>query len=80
MQLFARSRKINLNDLVFHGGEEYEFVFTTSVKNRELINKSAKLLKTPIIEIGFVTSGKGVFLYENNNYVQLKDSGWKHFR
>ena len=80
LQLFAKSQKLDLNELVFHGGEEYEFVFTTSVKNRELINKNAKLLKTSIIEIGFVTSGKGVFLYEDNNYVQLKDSGWKHFR
>jgi len=37
------------------------------------------LLKTPIIEIGYVTSGKGVFIQKNNSYVRLKDLGWKHF-
>ena len=39
-----------------------------------------QILKTPIIEIGYVTSGKGVFLQEENNHVILKDLGWKHFK
>ncbi len=80
LEEYAKSQKIDLNTLVFHGGEEYEFVFTTSSKYRQIIKKNARLLKTPIIEIGYVTSGKGVFLQENNSYVRLKDLGWKHFR
>ncbi|MBI5859735.1 MAG: thiamine-phosphate kinase [Nitrosarchaeum sp.] len=77
---FAKSQKINLNDLVFHGGEEYEFVFTTSKKNKSLINKNSSLLKTPIIEIGYVTKGKGVFLEKQEKHVPLRDLGWHHFR
>ena len=52
------SYKLDLNNLVFNGGEEYEFVFTVPPNHKKIIIKNAKLLKIPIIEIGFVTSGK----------------------
>jgi len=77
---FAKSHKIDPNNLVFHGGEEYEFVFTASKKNKILIKKNASLSKTPIIEIGYVTKGKGVFLEKQEKFVTLKDLGWHHFR
>jgi len=77
---FAKSQKLNLNDLIFHGGEEYEFIFTASPKHRNIIKKNAKMGKTPIIEIGHVTSGKGVFVEKQDSVVRLKDLGWKHFR
>ena len=80
LQYYAKSQKLNLNRLIFHGGEEYEIVFTASPKHRQIIKKNAILLKTPIIEIGYVTSGKGVFVQENNSFIRLKDLGWKHFR
>ncbi|MGH1521447.1 MAG: thiamine-phosphate kinase [Nitrosopumilus sp.] len=81
LQIIAKSQKWNLIDLVFHGGEEYEFVFTVSQKDKQRIKKNAKLLKIPIIEIGHVTTGNGVFIHhENNNMICLKDLGWKHFR
>ncbi|WP_428325431.1 thiamine-phosphate kinase [Nitrosopumilus sp.] len=74
---FAKS---NQDKLVFHGGEEYEFVFTINPKYKKTILKNAKLLRTPIIEIGYVTTGKGVILQRDNKKVSLKDKGWKHFR
>ena len=77
---FARSQKIDPNDLVFHGGEEYEFVFTASKKNKSLIKKNALLLKTQIIEIGYVDKGRGVFLEKQEKFIPLKDLGWHHFR
>jgi len=76
----VNSQKFSLIDLVFHGGEEYEFVFTVNPKYRRTILKNAKLLKTPIIEIGHVTSGNGVFVQENDKNIRLKDLGWKHFK
>jgi len=76
----AKLQKFSLIDLVFHGGEEYEFVFTANPKYRGIILKNAKLLKTPIIEIGHVTSGNGVFVQENDKNIRLKDLGWKHFK
>jgi len=77
---FAESQKLDLNKLVFHGGEEYEFVFTIPPKYKKTVEKNSKILKIPIIEIGYVTSGKGVFVEEVDNLVRLKDLGWKHFR
>ncbi|MFB5631810.1 MAG: thiamine-phosphate kinase [Nitrosopumilus sp.] len=77
---FAKSQKMNLEKLVFHGGEEYEFVFTIHPKHKATILKNAKLLRTPIIEIGHVTTGKGVVLQRENKTIPLKDKGWKHFR
>jgi thiamine-monophosphate kinase len=77
---FAKLHKIDPNDLVFHGGEEYEFVFTASKKYKSLIKKNASILKTPIIEIGYVTKGKGVFLEKQEKFIPLKDLGWHHFR
>lgn len=79
LENYAKSHKLNLNSLVFHGGEEYEFVFTVSPKHKQIIIKNARSLKTPIIQIGQVTSGKGVFVKAEKDYVVLKDLGWKHF-
>ena len=75
----VKSYKLNLNSLVFNGGEEYEFIFTAPSKYRKIIEKNAALLKTKIIEIGYVTSGKGVYVGKNNRFTRLKDAGWKHF-
>ncbi len=76
----VKSYKLDLMKLVFHGGEEYEFVFTIPAKYKQIILKNAKLLKTPIIEIGHVTTGKGVFVQEKDKSIRLKDLGWNHFR
>ena len=77
---FATLNGINFKKLVFDGGEEYEVVFTVKKKDKVKIMKSSKLTKIPIIEIGYVTSGRGVFLKKDHNLVKVKDSGWQHFR
>ena len=76
---YVKFYKLDLNNLVFNGGEEYEFIFTASPKHKKIIEKNAVLLKTQIIEIGYVTLGKGVYIEKNNDFINLKDSGWKHF-
>ena len=76
LEEFAKS---NQDKIVFHGGEEYEFVFTINPKHKKTILKNAKQLRTPIIEIGYVTTGKGVVLQRDNKNIPLKDKGWKHF-
>ncbi len=71
--------KNQLIDLVFHGGEEYEFVFTINPKHKKNILEIAESLKTPIIEIGHVSSGEGVQLELDNKKIILRDLGWSHF-
>tara|TARA_B100001142_G_scaffold126503_1_gene128400 strand:- start:566 stop:1516 length:951 start_codon:yes stop_codon:yes gene_type:complete len=77
---YLKKQNKDLNKIVFHGGEEYEFVFTIPSKYKKIIIKNAKLLKTPIIEIGYVTFGKGVYLEDKGKKIRLKDLGWKHFK
>ena len=40
---FAKKQKINLDNLVFHGGEEYETVFTVPPKHKKIIQRNAKI-------------------------------------
>jgi len=80
LETYLKKQKMDLNSAVFHGGEEYEFIFTIPSKYKKIIIKNAKLLKTPIIEIGYVTLGKGVYLERENKKTILKDLGWKHFK
>jgi thiamine-monophosphate kinase len=77
---YVKKYKLDLNSVVFHGGEEYEFIFTIPSKYKKIIIKNSKLLKTPIIEIGYVALGKEVYLEKNGNKTKLKDLGWKHFK
>jgi thiamine-monophosphate kinase len=77
---YLKKQNNYLNKAVFHGGEEYEFVFTIPSKYKKSIIKNAKLLKTPIIEIGYVTFGKGVYVENKSGKIMLKDLGWKHFK
>ena len=80
LEIYLEKQEVDLNSAVFHGGEEYEFVFTIDSKYKKIIIKNAKILKTPIIEIGYVTLGKGVYLEKNDGVTILKDLGWKHFK
>ena len=77
---FSKLHKKNFEGLVFHGGEEYEIVFTVSKKDKSKIIKNAALTKTPVIEIGHVVAGRGVFIEKNKNSVPLQDLGWHHFK
>ena len=66
--------------MIFHGGEEYEIVFTISKKDKSKTIRNGILAKTPIIEIGYVTKGKGVFIKKDKKSVRLEDLGWRHFK
>ena len=77
---FATSNKLNLGDLIFNSGEEYEIVATTSKSNLPKIKKYAKKHKMKLYEIGYVTKGKGVFHKKNGRTVRIKDEGWQHLQ
>ena len=77
---FATSNKLNPNDLILNGGEEYEIVATTSKSNLPKIKKHAKKHRIKLYEIGYVTKGRGVFYKKNGKFVRIKDGGWKHLK
>ena len=77
---FAALNKLNPNDLILNGGEEYEIVATTSKANLPKIKKDAKKHRIKLYEIGYVTKGTGVFYKRNGKLVRMKDKGWQHLQ
>ena len=76
---FAKRNSLNAMDLIFNGGEEYEIIATVSPSNLAKIKKSAKNMKIPLYQIGYVTKGNGVILQNGTKNIPIKDGGWKHF-
>ena len=79
VESFSQVFKKKLELLVFHAGEEYEIVFTIPKKHKSKIIKIAQNTKTPIIEVGTVVKGKGVFVQNDQRLTKLKDLGYRHF-
>jgi thiamine-monophosphate kinase len=76
---FAKDNKLDLIDLVFNGGEEYEIVATAPPKDLDRIKKIARIKKIRLICIGRVQKGAGVFLQKKQKLVKIRDRGWLHF-
>ncbi|RNJ76322.1 MAG: thiamine-phosphate kinase [Nitrosopumilus sp. H13] len=75
---YAESRRINPDRLVFYGGEEYEIVFAAPPRHRRAIMSGAGRLGVPVIEIGTVATGRGVYLERDGKLGALADGGWRH--
>ena len=78
--VFANSNRLNVNDLVFNGGEEYEIVATVNPTHIAKIKKYAKRNKIRLYEIGYVTKGRGVFHQKNGKLIRIRDEGRRHFQ
>lgn len=77
---FAHQNKMNLKDLVFCGGEEYEIVSTVHPRDLQKIRNLAKKMNIPLSEIGYVSNGKNVVLVDNDKSKVIKRCGWTHLR
>lgn len=77
---FASKNRIDLEELVFCGGEEYEMVATVSAKNLKPVRKLAKKLEIPYFEIGYVTKGKNVVFVDKRRERIVRRCGWIHLR
>ena len=77
---FANLNKLNISDLIFNAGEEYEIVATTSVSNLPKIKKYTKKHRIKLYEIGYVIKGRGVFYKKNGELIRIKDEGWQHLQ
>ena len=77
---FADSNRLNANDLILNGGEEYEIVATVNVSDLSKIKNYAKKHRMKLYEIGYVTKGKGAFHKNNGKLIRIKDEGWQHLQ
>ena len=75
---FAAKYGLDPDDLVYHGGEEYEIVFTLRPGGINDIFSAVRNSRTPLRYIGYVEEGEGVYL-EREGRTRLPDEGWKAF-
>ncbi len=80
LEKFSQINNIDMEDLIFHGGEEYHIIGTITKKNLTKINRLAKKYKLDFYIIGKVIAGKGrVFIeYSNQKRKILKNKGFIH--
>ena len=80
---FARRAGLDAGNLTYDGGEEYEIVFTAHPSEISRIEEAARETGAPIIPIGHVEAGSGVFIQDDggddNSRRPLADGGWKCF-
>ena len=70
----------SLRDLMLHGGEEYEVLFTAKAKKKERVRQLISRNLLDAAEIGEVYSGSGVMLeYRDGGETTLEPRGFAHF-
>jgi len=66
--------------LALAGGEDYELLFTASVKNRNRLEALSKRIKLPFHRIGRIVAGKVLrVLDEEGKTLKLSRKGYSHF-
>lgn len=78
---FAKSNRIDVKDLVFYGGEEYETVWTIPEKKFSSANQIANKMGKRLIKIGstFSESSSSVYFTNGNVDMNIEKRGWNHF-
>ena len=78
VKAFARNNHANFNELVLHGGEEYEIVATIPKHHLASVRRFAKKARCRLFLIGRVERGKGVFMIEEGKRIKIQKRGWTH--
>ena len=76
---FAKRHGIDTDSMVYGGGEEYEIVFTAPCRNERGISSWAAKTGTPLMRIGTVEAGSGVYVERGGKRRPLPDTGWRAF-
>ena len=75
---FAKRNRYSFNELVLHGGEEYEIVATIPKRHLKKVRRLAKKALCRLRVIGMVEKGKGVFMVEKGKRIKIEKRGWEH--
>ena len=70
---FTKTNSLNIYDMIFNGGEEYEILATVNQLNLRKVKVLAKKFHLPIFIIGRVMTGNGNVFVKCNNYLRLLD-------
>ena len=75
---FAKRNRYNFNELVLHGGEEYEIVATIPKRHLSKVKSLARKTKRRLFVIGKVERGSGIFIVANGKRTKIEKRGWEH--
>lgn len=78
-QIFAASNNLDLLDLVFYGGEEYELVVTIKYDSWRKAECAIKDAGGELIRIGKVTSKDEILLNGEGRKQNIESKGYEHF-
>lgn len=77
---YIREEGIDPVGAVFHGGEEYEIVFTVEEERLSELRDELLSLGADLLLIGRVIEPAGVYLRVDGACVEVPEGGWEHFR
>jgi thiamine-monophosphate kinase len=64
---------------ILTGGEDYELLFTVDAEMVDKVAIVAERVGVVVTEIGVVTSGEKVDIYQGGSHLELDSGGWTHF-
>ena len=75
---FAKRNRYSFNELVLHGGEEYEIVATIPKRHLSKVKSLARRTRCKLFVLGTVEKGSGVFMVEKGKKNKIEKRGWEH--
>ena len=76
---FAAKNDLDIIEMVFYGGGEYEMVFTAAPGDRRELSEMATTAGVNLHRIGTVRSGNGAYLDADGIRAVIGNRGWQHF-
>ena len=77
---FAESNKLDVTDLVLHGGEEYELILTLKPKLWAEAERAVEEVGGRLLPIGKVTVDRRVLLEVDGKQSVIEPRGYEHFK
>lgn len=77
---FADTCEVNILELVFHGGEEYELVVTVKPESWAEAEMALEKVGGKLFHIGRVTTEKQVSVEKDGKKRPIEARGWEHFK
>ena len=78
LKRLIKQKKISANKHLFNG-DDYQIIFTSKIKYREIIQKYSKKWNQKVTRIGSIVNSSDNYLKFTNNYKKIKDyRGYTH--
>jgi thiamine-monophosphate kinase len=80
VQKFAKQHGFDVEEFSLFGGEDFELLFTVPRRSWRKVQLALERIGTAATAIGYVRSGRGVYIQKRGVLEKLPDRGYEHFR